>query len=366
MNVSEWIKKIESHFSRRLYDFALESDRNDTFPQELVDYILADADFRQVISHIDRYENQWDFYKIIYGISYDFAALASILLTQVVNGIYPMMRFGSDLQQEKYLKPLIQGELMGAFAYSEDGQASYVKHLATKLRKTDQGWVINGQKHQVSNGNEAQIFYLLVELDKEEGSERAIFLIDRETEGLTVSPPLEKVGIRGMSLSEINLENVYVKEDQLLAGSFQGQQQFKDIFRFLKMAIISQALALAKAMLDKGIAYFSIDRNIGKRLIELDGIQEKLAMHEAQLDVLLSYFKEIIQNKSKSEEDIAKLKLLASNFAQQATNEVLNMTGGFGFMKQNDLDRIARDASATSLYGGSRQSQTRIICKKWL
>lgn len=366
MNVNEWIRKIESHFNRSLNDFAVESDRNDSFPEALVDYIMRDQSYRELVQNIDRYENQCKFNEVIFRVSYDFAGLASILLTQTINGIYPMLRFGTDEQQDKYLSKLVRGEVLSGLAYSEHGHSTHLATLETKAFQTTEGWVINGHKHQVSNGKESTQFYVLADVESGGTLHKALFILDRYLPGLTVSETIEKIGIRGMSLTELHLENVHVTDNCMLAGSLQGDRQCKDIVRVLKMAIVAQALGLSRSTIDKGIAYLSIDRKIGKRLIEMENIQEKLAVLDAKYDIYMCYYKQVFSDLSRNEEDVAKLKLLCSDFAQEASDTIISMTGGFGYLKQNDMDRIGRDATATSLYGGTNQSQAKTIAQKWL
>lgn len=364
MNTQVWIQEIESRLGTTLLESARQTDADDSFPFILVDEIIHDPYFVDLVSQIDRNHTLKEFNQLIKQISEVFPALASILLTQAAYGVYPILRFGTDSQRDTYLADLIQGKRLGAVAHSEEAGGSDIEQLTTTVVETEGGWILNGHKAYVSNGQEAHLFYVTAKkADANHSLQRGVFVVNRDLEGVTVHPAKKKVGIRAMSVTELTFENVFLSEESLLGGVYQGETQSKEIMDRIKLSIVAQAIGLTASSIKKGIDYLSLDRKIGTRLIEMPDYQQIIAHLISRYEAIQALYDNTVSQRTIDRDAIAMLKLLTSELATQSTEQIIHMSGGFGFMRQNDLERLARDARATAIYGGSMATQSKIIAK---
>lgn len=358
MNLGKWITSIEDHFNQTLLEFSIQEDM--TYPSQLVQYILTDSDYISLNKTIDSMETFKLYNELISEVARSFPALACILLSNTVNGVLPLTLFGTVDQKNTYLDQAVSGELMGALAHSEKA-GSHFDFIEATAEKIDDGWLINGYKPTVSNAEVADYFIVTAKVDEEDFG---LFIVERSQEGLTIEPPLEKEGMSTLYVNPIRLEHVEVSEDNLLGGQLKAKHQYNLIQQNMKVAIVSLALGLIHEVLDVGKKNLSVDRNLGRRLIETSEVRLAVALLESEYQLLCNWQHTILKgNKTNYTSAIAKLS--AADLAERAADELIQMTGGYEFMKDNRLSLLYRDAQAIKLYAGSIESQAEIIAKNW-
>ena len=361
----QWIDAWERQIGDSLEESARLADKTSQFPQDWVDLILKDSAYQDLVGQIKEQTAFNKYNQLIEVISKDFASLASILMTQTCYGLYPLLKYGNDQQKEAKLQSLLQGDALAGFAHSEEETGSRIDRIRTLAKPQGEDWLLTGHKAFVSNGSEADFFYVTAKIENQ-SDQWGIFIVERNQPGLQISPPKDKVGVRAMSLIELDLDQVRLSSKEILGIFDQAYDMILDIINHIRLSIVSQALGLTQASLEKGLEYLCLERQIGSRLIEVPDYQLTVATIDARYEAIKTYQASLVGQSTLTCRDISHLKLLASRLAKEASEEIIRLSGGHGFMKDNDLDRVARDARATEIYGGSSLSQGRVIAKQWL
>lgn len=361
MEIGKWIESIEEHFNKTLVEFSTECDTDNGYPTQLVRYILKDPKYIELIGGLTQNDTFKLYNDLIFEISKSFPSLASVLLTNSVNGVLPLQLFGTDSQKSHYLERAINGELMGCVAHSEDYGSDF-DFIETTAHQVDGGWELNGVKPTVSNAEVGNFFWVTAKVkDKDQ---YGIFLVERNGVGLTIDPPIDKTGMKALHVNQVNLNQVVVSEDCLLGEELNAKAQYVPIVQHLKITVVSLALGLIHQVLEVGKQNLSLDRNIGRRLIETTEVRTLVAKLEVEYQMLKN-FQQMILDGGITEYNCAIAKLKAANLASKAADEIIQISGGYGFMKNNRINYLYRDSQAIKLYGGSTTSQNEIIEKNW-
>ncbi|MFQ5762706.1 MAG: acyl-CoA dehydrogenase family protein, partial [Candidatus Bathyarchaeia archaeon] len=191
----------------------------------------------------------------------------------------PLYRWGTDPQKRKYLIPLAKGEKLGAYALTEPNAGSDAAAILTTAQRTSGGYLLNGSKMWVTNGNEAQVFIVYARTGPLEERHRNIdaFIVERDFQGFHVTSTIDKLGIRGSSSTEILLKDCFVPEENLLGevnGGFKVAMTTLDAGR---IGIGAQAVGIAQASLDASIAYAKSRVAFGQPIAEFQAIQWMIA-----------------------------------------------------------------------------------------
>lgn len=362
------INTVKEYSHSVLPEQAKHYDSVEEYPQELVDYFIKELDIlRLLVSDEEGNVGFKAFLEIIRLVSQNFAALGSILLTQGTYALWPVYRFGTKRQQELYMEAMITGELLGGFALTEVEYGSDLDRLEARAVESDNGWVITGHKQTVSNGPVADVFLVVAKASKRNGEESlGIFIVERNLVGVTVGEPMEKMGIKALPVSSVTFNEVKVAKNAVLGELLAGREQLESISNKMKLAIATQALGIAQAAINKGLLYASYERNIGKRLIDVQMTQFKLAELTTQVAATEALLQKSLDEGMDDTVQVAMVKLMASDTAIKATEEVIQVTGGYGYMRNNAIERFVRDAKLTAIYGGSSSSQKKIISQPWV
>lgn len=259
MNIGEWITSVENHFNQTLLDFSIQNEVEPTYPKQLVQHILSDAQYVALHQGVDKSESFKAYNELIREVSKSFPSLACILLTQTVNGVLPLSLFGTTEQKQAYLEKAVSGEWMGALAHSEKG-GSHFDYIEATAEKVDEGWKLNGVKPTVSNAEVADYFIVTAKTAEEQ---YGLFIVERSTAGLTIQSPIDKVGMSALYVNSIKLENVVIPAANLLGDEFNAEDQYNQLQQHLKVAVVSLALGLVHEVLAVGKQNLSVDRNIG-------------------------------------------------------------------------------------------------------
>ncbi|MGE3345379.1 MAG: acyl-CoA dehydrogenase [Vicinamibacterales bacterium] len=292
--------------------------------------------------------------------------LVDVQNTLVINAV---LRWGSETLQASLL-PRLAGQAIGAYALSEAGSGSDAFALQTRARQTDDGFVINGRKLWITNGNEADIFLVFANINPEAGY-RGItaFVVERGTPGFTVGKKEDKLGIRASSTCELIFEDCAVPASSVLGDVGKGYKVAIETLNEGRIGIGAQMLGLAQGALEHMLRYTQERKQFGKAISDYQGVQFQLA--RAAMDVECSRL--LVYNAARLRDagrpfltEAAMCKLFASEAAERTASLAINLYGGYGFVKDYPVEKLYRDAKIGQIYEGTSNLQLVTIAKQIL
>ncbi len=277
----------------------------------------------------------------------------------------PIYRFGTPAQHDQFLKSLASGTLLGCFALSEPEAGSDAAAQKTTAERDGDGWVINGTKNWITNGPVADVCVLFTMNDKAAGH-RGItaFILPMQTKGVRTGPPDDKMGIRGSKSSQIFLDDVRLSNDHVLGHVGGGFAVAMSTLDGGRIGIAAQALGIARAALEDSLAYAQQRRTMGKPIVQHQAIAFKLADMATETDAArlltlrAAYHKD---HKLPYGKEAAMAKLYASDVANRAAREAIQIFGGNGYVTEYPVERHFRDAKITEIYEGTSEIQRLVI-----
>lgn len=358
------LEEVENYTEETIAGIARYYDETEEFPHEPMEYFFQNDFFSLLTSNSE--EDVTVFLETIRIVSSKFAALGSILLTQGFYAVVPLHQFGTDEQKAKYLPDLISGTSYGGFGLSEENDSGDPTYIHTLAVETPLGWVINGNKKYISNAPLATILMVAARTKSLDGNEgTGIFIIETDSKGLSVTEPMKKTGIKPLQVASVQLQQVEVGHDALLGNVLQGMDQVTFTMNLMKLSVAMQAVGIAQGAFAKGLDHMSVVRKFGNRLIDNQSTQERMADMKTSIYSAEAFVRMVMTDTQNSIE-VAMAKLLTANIAVEVTEAVIQLTGGYGYMKDSDIERYIRDAKVTAIYGGSSNSQRRMITEPWV
>jgi len=295
-------------------------------------------------------------------------ASASVIMS-VNNSLvcYGLEKFGTDAQREKYLRPLARGEKIGAFLLSEPEAGSD----ATKQRTTaeDKGdyYLINGTKNWITNGNTASTYLVIAHTHPEKGHRGInVFIVDRHSEGISVGPHENKMGMRSSDTHSVMFTDVKVPKENRIGEDGFG---FKFAMKTLeggRIGIASQALGLASGALELATKYAKERKAFGTEIINHQAIAFKLAEMAVKVENARNLCLKAAWLKDQGQPygiASAMAKQYAADIAMEVTTEAVQIHGGYGYVKEYHVERLMREAKLTQIYEGTSEVQKIIISR---
>ncbi|RSK28977.1 acyl-CoA dehydrogenase [Bacillus sp. HMF5848] len=280
---------------------------------------------------------------------------------------WPLFKFGTEEQKQKYLKPLAQGEKLGAFGLSEPGAGSDVSSMKTRAVLDGDYYILNGSKVWITNGGVADIYLVFAITDAEKGAKGiSAFILEKEMEGFSVGKKEKKLGIRSSPTTELIFDQVRVPKENLLGNEGEG---FKIAMMTLdggRNGIAAQAVGIAQGALDAAVAYAKERVQFGKPIAAQQGVGFKLADMATSVEAsrLLTY--QAAWNESNGLSyglESAMSKLFAGDTAMKVTTDAVQVFGGYGYTKDYPVERYMRDAKITQIYEGTQEIQRLVISR---
>ncbi|SFS35381.1 acyl-CoA dehydrogenase [Marininema halotolerans] len=278
---------------------------------------------------------------------------------------WPLWKFGSEEQKERFLKPLAEGAKMGAYGLTEPGSGSDSAGMKTTAVRDGDHYVLNGNKIFITNGGEAEIYVVFAVTDASQ-KHRGItaFIVEKDTPGFSIGKKEQKLGIRSSPTTEIIFEDCRVPVENRLGEEGQG---FKIAMMTLdggRNGIAAQAVGIAQGALDAATAYAKERKQFGQPIGKLQGIQFKLADMATQIEAarLLTYQAAWLESKGLPYgKASAMAKLYAGDAAMNVTTEAVQVFGGYGYTREYPVERFMRDAKITQIYEGTNEIQRVVI-----
>jgi butyryl-CoA dehydrogenase len=298
------------------------------------------------------------------------ASTGVVMSSHVSLVVDPLLHYGSDAQKDRFLRPLATGEKLGCFALSEPASGSDAAAMRTSARRDGDSWVLNGTKNFITNGASADITLVFAQTDaqaKHKGI--AAFLVEKGTRGFSVGKLEHKLGIRGSDTAQLVFQDCRVPAANLLGEVGEG---FKIALATLdggRISIAAQAVGIARACLEDSLAYAKEREAFGKKIVEFQAIQWKLADMATEIDAARLLVWRAATLKDRGEDHIlaaAQAKLFASDVAVRAARECVQIFGGYGYLTDFPAERHYRDAKITEIYEGTSEIMNLVIAQEIL
>lgn len=277
----------------------------------------------------------------------------------------PIKKFGNDAQKEKFLRPLANGEKLGAFGLTEPGAGTDASGQQTKAIVDGDEYVLNGSKIFITNGKEADIYVILAMTDKSKGNHGiTAFIVEKGTPGFTFGTKEKKMGIRGSATYELIFTDCRIPKANLLGQEGKGFSIAMQTLDGGRIGIAAQALGLAEGALEATVAYVKERKQFGRPIGKFQNTQFQLAdmatkVKAAQLLVYRAAMAKDTQKRFSVEAAMAKL--YAAEVAMEVTTKAVQLHGGYGYMREYDVERMMRDAKITEIYEGTSEVQRMVI-----
>jgi butyryl-CoA dehydrogenase len=293
------------------------------------------------------------------------------VVMSVNNSLYgePILRFGTDAQRERFLAPVAGGHAHGCFALTEPQAGSDAGSLATQARRDGDAYVLTGRKLFITNGREAS--FALVFARTGEPGHRGIsaFLLDTSAPGFSVAKTEDKLGLRASDTAELVIEECRVPAAHRLGEEGQGFRIALSAIDGGRIGIATQAVGIAAGAYERALAYARERKAFGVPIGEHQMVQWMLADMTTAIDGarLLALQAATLKDAGRPFTKAAAMaKLFAAETAMKVTTDAIQVHGGYGFIKDYEVERFFRDAKVTALYEGTSQIQKLVIAREVL
>ncbi|MBK5099705.1 MAG: acyl-CoA dehydrogenase family protein [Desulfobacteraceae bacterium] len=288
------------------------------------------------------------------------ASSALMLIIQAV-GSFPLIHAGSDEQKKKYFPMLSEQRQLIGYLVTEPGAGSDVSAIATRAEKQGQKYVLTGQKTFATNGGVAGLYSVLARTGKKEMS---FFIVERDQKGVEIGKYEDKCGFRGSNTTEVILDEVQVPEENLLGRPGDGFLIAMADFDMSRPTVAAISLGLAEGALDFAIDYAARRYTFGQPLIQHQAIQFILADSLTLIEAgrgLMERAALAFDSDQRNTSLASMAKQFCSDAAMKITTDMVQVLGGYGYIKDYPVERMFRDAKLTQIFEGSNQIQRMII-----
>jgi len=281
-------------------------------------------------------------------------------------GTFPIVLYGNDAQKKKYLPDLAKGKKVAAFGITEPEAGSDASAIKTTAKKEGNHYVLNGLKHFITNGGDAETYVVIAMTDKSKGARGAsAFILEKGMPGFTFGKKEDKFGIRASSTRELIFTDCKVPAENLLAREGMGFIVTMKTFDMSRPGVAAQALGIAQGALELAVKYAKERQQFGKSISSFQGIQWMLADMATEVEAARGLVYSTARMVDAGVKDVAQesamAKMYASDVAMKVTVDALQIFGGYGYMKDYPIEKYVRDAKITQIYEGTNQIQRGII-----
>lgn len=283
-------------------------------------------------------------------------------------GASPINMFGTEEQKEKFLRPLAEGKALGSFGLTEPNAGSDAGGTKTTAVLEGDEYVINGEKCFITNASFAEVLIITAVTGKNEKGRNIIsaIIVPTDTPGVTITSDYDKMGVRGSDTAEIVLDNVRVPKENLLGDEKAGFKQFLTTLDGGRISIGALGVGIAQASLDKALAYAKERTQFGKPISSFQAIQFKLANMAMEVELSRNMVHKAAWLKDQGKpfsKEAAYAKLFATETAMRAADEAIQIHGGYGYMREYEVERYLRDAKLLVIGEGTSEVQRVVIAR---
>jgi hypothetical protein len=282
-----------------------------------------------------------------------------------------LLRHGSDLLKERYLKPMARGELLGAFALSEPDSGSDAGSLRTQAVRDGDHWVLSGTKAWVTNGDTADVILAMARTDSADarrGSKGiSTFVVTPDLPGFRVGKKENKMGLRASPTVQLSFDDLRVPAENLVGDEGRGLTYALGSLDHGRLGIAAQSIGIARAALEAAVRYAGERRQFGRAIRDYQAIQFKLADMATRITASRALLHATAAAKDRGErvtQYSSMAKLMASETAMFVADEAVQIHGGYGYIKDYPVERHLRDAKVTEIYEGTSEIQRVVIARE--
>ena len=298
------------------------------------------------------------------------ASTAATMMAHTSLGTTPIAVFGTDEQKAKYLPDLCSGKMLGAFGLTEPNAGSDAGNTQTRAVKKGDGYVINGQKAFCTNAGYAGTIIITALVDDgTEGNQIGAFIVEKGTEGLRIGEPEHKMGWKGSDTRSVYFEDMYIPKENILGNPSKGFKQFLRTLTGGRITIGALALGTAQGAYERALKYSCEREAFGKQINKFQAISFKLADMATSIEASKHLVYNAAYLKDKGEDIIkeaAMAKLFSSEMCMRVTTEAIQVLGGYGYIKEYDVERFFRDSKILEIGEGTSEVQRIIISREIL
>jgi alkylation response protein AidB-like acyl-CoA dehydrogenase len=281
-----------------------------------------------------------------------------------------LCKYGSQAQQQRWIRPLIAAEKRGAYCITEAGAGSDVSGIKSTAVRDGDGWLLTGSKLWIHNAPVADVAFVLARTDVQAGKRgMSIFIVDCHAQGVTRGPKEHKLGQRSSQVGELNFDSVKLDDDALLGESGRGFHMMMSVLEKGRVGIAALAVGILQAGLEASVAQAKMRQQFGSAIAEFQAIQFMLADMAKDTEAARLLVRSAAM-KLDAGLDAAAASSMAKCFAGDAavahSSNAIQIFGGSGFIRGFEVERLYRDAKITQIYEGTNQIQRVIIARKLL
>ena len=354
----------------RLFPNAAEWDKNKTFPAEELKEMGELGLFGMTIPE------EWG------GAGIDYVAYALAIeeiaagdgscstILSVNNSVVcgPLLSFGSDFLKETYLKPLASGKMLGCFCLTEPQAGSDASSLKTRAVKDGDSYVINGTKQFITSGKNADLAIVFAVTDPEAGKRGiSAFAVPTANPGYTVSSLEDKMGQHASDTAQIVFDDCRISADHLIGEEGQGYKIALGNLEAGRIGIAAQCVGMARAAYEAALSYAKERESFGQNIIQHQAVGFRLADMATQLEaahLLVLSAAELREAGLPCLKEACMAKLFASEVAEKICSDAIQVHGGYGYVKDFPVERIARDVRVGQIYEGTSDIQKMVIARQ--
>jgi alkylation response protein AidB-like acyl-CoA dehydrogenase len=278
--------------------------------------------------------------------------------------------FADEAQKKRFVPDLATGAKIGSWCLTEPGSGSDASGLKTLAAKEAEAYRLHGSKCFITNGSYASTYVVMAKTDPSQGTKGiSAFVVERDREGVSVGKKENKLGMRASDTVTMSFDNVLIPRENLLGREGDGFHQALAVLDSGRIGIAALSVGLAQGALEAAIRYSKERQAFGKPIAEFQAIQFKLADLATQIQAarLLTYRAAIAKTKGEPiNKAAAHAKLFASEVAQRAATEAVQIFGGYGFIKDFPVEKFYRDAKLLTIGEGTSEVQRMVIAKNLL
>ncbi|RXT14851.1 acyl-CoA dehydrogenase [Ammoniphilus sp. CFH 90114] len=280
----------------------------------------------------------------------------------------PIHLFGTEEQKQKYLVPLCRGEYLGSFGLTEPNAGSDAGGTQTTAVLEGEEWIINGSKCFITNASYAKNLALTAVTDKSKGTNGiTAFIVPTHAPGFTVINNYEKMGLHSSNTTELVMENVRIPKENQLGKAGYGFKQFLITLDGGRIGIGAMAVGIAQGAFELALEYAKVRRQFGQSLSKFQAIQFKLADMAMQIELARTMVYKAAWLKDqgrKFTKEAAMAKLFASEMCMKVCDQAIQIHGGYGYMKEFQVERFYRDAKLLEIGEGTSEVQRMVISRE--
>jgi butyryl-CoA dehydrogenase len=273
--------------------------------------------------------------------------------------------YGNDAQKERFLRPLAEGRIIGAFCLTEPQAGSDAGAIATRAERRGDHWVLNGTKQFITSGKNADVAVVFATSDKGAGKKGiSAFVVPTSASGWRVARVEDKLGQRASDTAQIALEDCTVPAENLLAEEGMGYRIALANLESGRINIAAQATGVARAALEAALAYAGERKSMGKAIVEHQAVNFRLADMATQVEAARQLYLHAAALRDAGApclKEASMAKLFASEMAEKVCSDAIQIHGGYGYMADFPVERLWRDVRVCKIYEGTSDIQRLVI-----